>query len=180
MFLHACCGPCASEVAPYFAQQGHKITLFYFNPNIQPLAEFEIRRQGLMFFAQEKNFPLLISKDYKPLDFLEKTLPIKENRCSYCYALRLEKTGRKAKELGFQSFSTTLLVSPYQEYEKIREIGSQIAQKLDLEFLAPDLSHLYRQTIETAQKLNLYRQNYCGCQISEFARFRDLERGELE
>lgn len=170
MLLHTCCGPCASVVAPYFREQGLEPVLFYYNSNIHPLAEYEKRRQGVLILGQTQQFAVLLSDDYNPFPFLQHALQLPKERCNYCYADRLQKTALEAKQMGIQQFSTTLLVSPFQDRERILEIGMKIASQHGLEFLAPDLRPLYPATKTNALSLGLYRQNYCGCLLSEYER----------
>lgn len=170
MLLHACCGPCASAVAPYFRQIGIEPVLFYYNPNIQPLAEYEKRRQSLLQMAQEKSFSVVISDQYNPFPHLHHALHQPKDRCTYCYTDRLQNTAKEALRLGFRQFSTTLLVSPYQDRDRIVFLGHQIAFQYGLEFLAPDLRSLYPQTKVNAIAMDLYRQQYCGCLMSEYER----------
>jgi len=170
MLLHTCCGPCASVVAPYFREQGLEPVLFYYNPNIQPLAEYEKRRQGLLTLGQAQQFSVLLSEAYNPFPFLKHALQHPKERCSYCYADRLQKTALEAKQMGIHQFSTTLLVSPYQDRDRILELGTIIASQHGLEFLAPDLRANYPETKSNAMSLGLYRQNYCGCLLSEYER----------
>lgn len=179
MLLHACCAPCACGVAPYFRDLGYKPLLFYFNPNIQPLAEYEKRGRGLIYYAQSEGFSFLRSSEYNPLDFLRHTLDLGADRCTYCYTLRLEQAVKKAKELGYKRFSSTLLISPYQDQERIRLVGHNLAKLYQLEFLAPDLVSLYSQSRDRAQELNLYRQTYCGCLSSEYERHFKIEKGAV-
>lgn len=171
MVLHSCCGPCASVVAPYFRKQGLEPLLFYYNPNIQPMAEYEKRRRGLLMLGQAQNFAVLLSEAYDPFPFLQHAIKHPKERCTYCYADRLQKTAEEAKRLGIKQFSTTLLVSPYQNWDHIVELGKKIAVKNGLEFLAPDLRANYPETKSNALSLGLYRQNYCGCLLSEYERF---------
>ena len=83
-----------------------------------------------------------------------------------CYYHRMEQTVKYAKENGFDSYSTTLLVSPYQKHEHVKEIGYELAKKYDIFFYYKDFRHGYRKGQSEAKLLNLYTQNYCGCIIS--------------
>jgi hypothetical protein len=170
MLLHTCCGPCASVVGPYFREQGLEPVLFYYNPNIQPLAEYEKRRQGVLTLGQALQFSVLLSEAYNPFPFLQHALQHPKERCSYCYADRLQKTALEAKQMSIHQFSTTLLVSPFQDRDRILELGHKIALQHGLEFLAPDLRTNYPEARTNAMSLGLYRQNYCGCLLSEYER----------
>lgn len=178
ILLHACCAPCSTVVAEYFRAEQREPLLYYYNPNIQSYTEYQLRRDALLQFASGARFELLIDEAYQPLDFLRHVLTMEGNRCEYCYELRLEKTAQKACALGIREFSTTLFVSPYQDREKIMAIGHTLAKKYQLTFLTPDLRSQYRRSIELAKSMQLYRQGYCGCLLSEYERYFPSERKE--
>ncbi|MCE5197164.1 MAG: epoxyqueuosine reductase QueH [Negativicutes bacterium] len=171
ILLHACCAPCSTVVAEHFRSEQREPLLYYFNPNIQSFAEYQLRRDALLQFAAAEQYPLLLDENYQPLDFLRHVLNMEGNRCAYCYALRLEKTAQKACELGLREFSTTMFVSPYQDREKIMRIGSALAEQYHLSFLTPDLRAQYHRSIALAKAWQLYRQGYCGCLLSEYERY---------
>ena len=96
-----------------------------------------------------------------------------ENRCgNYCYPVRLAKTAKYAKEHGYDAFSTTLLVSPYQKHELICEIAEKIAKQYDIPFLYRDFRVGFREGQAKAREIGLYMQKYCGCIFSEEDRYR--------
>jgi predicted adenine nucleotide alpha hydrolase (AANH) superfamily ATPase len=92
-------------------------------------------------------------------------------RCPVCYEMRLEETAKKAAELGMSAFSTTLLYSKYQRHELIRNMGEDIARKYGLEFFYEDFREGWKQGIEEAVSIGIYRQPYCGCVFSEAERY---------
>ena len=95
-----------------------------------------------------------------------------ENRCAkYCYKVRLEQTAKHAKENGFDSFTTTLLISPYQKHEELKSLGEEIAKKYGLTFLYTDFRPGFRQGQAKARELGMYMQKYCGCVFSEEERY---------
>jgi hypothetical protein len=83
-----------------------------------------------------------------------------------CYGIRLERTAAFAKEMGFDAFTTTLLVSPYQKHELIKELGEEYARKYGVEFYYKDFRPGFRQGQQQAKEMELYRQKFCGCIIS--------------
>jgi predicted adenine nucleotide alpha hydrolase (AANH) superfamily ATPase len=91
-------------------------------------------------------------------------------RCTFCYRLRLEKTAALAKEQGFDAFSTTLLISPYQNHELLKSTAVEVAQSIGTEFLYRDFRPHFREGQGEARRLGLYRQKYCGCIFSDAAR----------
>ena len=95
-----------------------------------------------------------------------------QNRCkNYCYPVRLEQTAKYAKENGYTHFSTTLLVSPYQNHEALIEVAEQMAKKYGVEFLYRDFRVGFREGQAKARELGLYMQKYCGCIFSEEDRY---------
>ena len=172
LLLHSCCAPCSSAVItrlmPYF-----NITIFYYNPNIEPFSEYETRKQEQIRFLNEinsENELSFLDCDYDNAEFkkIVKNLedaPEGGARCSKCFYLRLKKTALIAKENNFDYFGTTLTVSPYKNSAKINEIGLNIEQELGIKFLVSDFKKQdgYKKSIELSRQYNLYRQNYCGC-----------------
>jgi len=184
LLLHICCGPCATyvleELNPQFEIKG-----FYYNPNIQPSLEYQKRKEALEKLAQKVNLPILWP-EYQPEDYFRKVLgraiklsemerKIKkgfvlppEKRCPLCYELRLEKTAQKAQELGFDYFSTTLLISPYQDLGRIKKLGLELADRFQVEFYFQDFTSGFLRSKILSKEYDLYRQKYCGCLFSRF------------
>ena len=90
----------------------------------------------------------------------------KENRCLKCYKLRLERTASFAAREGYKAFSTTLLISPYQNHEAIKSIAEDLAAKYGIEFLYRDFRPLFRVGQAQARSAEMYMQKYCGCIFS--------------
>ena len=172
LLLHSCCGPCSSHVISYLTKY-FNITVFYYNPNIEPQEEYEKRKKEQIRFIQE--FKSLNKLDYLDCDYdnasFKKAVKGLENeveggaRCNKCFYLRLAATGKKARELNYDYFTTTLTVSPHKNSQKINEIGEKIAQEVGLNYIYGDFKKNdgYKKSIELAKQYNLYRQNYCGC-----------------
>lgn len=168
LLLHICCGPCFTGVWEELGVKGHSVTGYYNNPNIYPEKEHEKRLQNLRVAAEGALQSLVVS-DYQPEEFL-KAVARRDNafpeRCLECYRLRLKEAAQKAKELGFEGFSTTLLVSPYQNHEALRSIGEELAREYGLIFYYTDWRPYFREGQLKAKNKGLYRQKYCGCQFS--------------
>ncbi len=94
-----------------------------------------------------------------------------KERCEICYRMRLERTAEKAKEIGIERFSTTLLVSPYQKFDKIIEIGNELSRVFGVNFIGEDFREGFKKAMKSAVELELYRQKYCGCIYSEAERY---------
>jgi epoxyqueuosine reductase len=167
ILLHICCGPCLIYPFSRLKDRGFKISGFYYNPNIYPLSEYSRRREALKSLSQE--FFLAVEyPEHQERDFIQaidsqESLP---QRCINCWRLRLEKTARRAKERGLEAFSTTLLVSPYQDHQMLKQLGRQIGRDAGIEFYYEDFRSGFKQGQLEAKAKGIYRQKYCGCQYS--------------
>ena len=192
LLLHACCGPCSSYVLEYL-NRFFDITIFYYNPNIHPEAEYTRRLEELEEFLPKfsKNFEnpniTLIKDEYNPEDFYT-AIKIKENpelakekekgvRCYRCYEFRLKKAFEYAKRNNFDYFCTTLSISPFKDAEKINVIG-ELLEKTHREnnptdfcpkWLTSDFKKKggFQRSLEISREYDLYRQQYCGCVYSK-------------
>ena len=171
LLLHCCCGPCATEVADHFRTLGDEVVGWFFNPNIYPERERRQREQTLAEAAARIEMPLLPPGPGMTLEeFLAALARPGGVRCGVCYQLRLEATAREAAARGFVAFSTTLLISPYQDMEAIREIGLRAGERHGVLFRFEDLREHYPDSCNRARAMALYRQSYCGCLFSALER----------
>lgn len=181
LLLHSCCAPCSSfvlkKLSPFF-----NITVFYYNPNISPKEEYEKRKNEEINFIKKLNetkefnntFQIkFLDCDYDNSEFFNKVKGLENEpeggkRCKVCYKLRLEEVARKAKLNNFEFFSTTLSVSPYKNSQLLNEIGKDLSEKYNIEYLFSDFKkeNGYKTSIELSKENNLYRQDYCGCVFS--------------
>lgn len=176
LLLHSCCAPCSSYTLEYLSQY-FEITVFYFNPNISPIQEFEKRfdeQERLIHVLPAKHKISLLKGEYDYNEFLQIAKGYEDvreggERCFRCYRMRLEKTAKVAKEQGFDYFCTTLSISPLKNSQKINEIGYETAQKYGVQWLPSDFKKRegYKRSIEMSREYNLYRQNFCGCVYSK-------------
>ncbi len=155
------------------AGQGIEVHGFWYNHNIHPYTEYRKRLESLLYLANRQNLHLIVEDKYDLPVFLDE---VKGNigfpdRCDTCYETRLRQTALKAKEQGFDAFSSTLLYSRYQKHSVIRSIGERIASEYGLKFHYTDWRHGWRRGIELSKELGLYRQQYCGCILSEMDRY---------
>lgn len=175
LLLHACCAPCSSTVLERLGNF-FKITILYYNPNITNENEYLKRLDEIKKFTSgfKTKYPVeVIPGRYDINEFfdiargLEKE-PERGKRCYKCYLLRLEETARVAKDMGFDYFTTTLSLSPYKDANWINEIGSDLEDKYNVNFLYSDFKKKngYKRSIELSCEFNLYRQDYCGCVYS--------------
>lgn len=98
--------------------------------------------------------------------------PAKPERCRICYRLRLGKTAAMARERGFKAFSTTLLISPYQDHDLLKQVGEEMGAEHGVNFYYEDLRKGWSERGRLTRQYGLYRQQYCGCIYSEWERYR--------
>ena len=168
LLLHSCCGPCSTSVIEKLKDY-FDITVFYYNPNIEPKEEYEKRKKEQMKVLERHNLKYL-DVDYENKEFKEiaKGLETEKEggkRCHKCFLLRLKKTAEKAKENNFAYFTTTLTVSPYKNSEVINKIGLFLEKEYGVKYLVSDFKKRdgYKRSIELSKEYGLYRQHYCGC-----------------
>ena len=172
LLLHACCAPCSTtaieRLKDYFS-----ITVFFYNPNIDTEEEFTKRQDEQARLLSYYKIDV-IKQGHNKQEFLDNVKgleALKEGgaRCEKCFSLRLGKTAKKAKELGFEYFATTLTLSPLKNAGKINEIGKVLEKEFGVKYLATDFKKQggYLKSIELSKKYGLYRQNYCGCEFSK-------------
>ncbi len=172
LLLHTCCAPCSIYCIDLLKKENIEPTIFWYNPNIHPYKEYESRKNTLEKYVEEIGIKSVFIDKYGLKEFCKNVITDLENRCSnYCYKIRLEEAAKYASENGYDSFSTTLLVSPYQDTEKIIEIGNQIAKKYYLEFVSRDFKQGFREGQAKARNKEMYMQKYCGCIFSEEERY---------
>ncbi|MEG1606358.1 MAG: epoxyqueuosine reductase QueH [Clostridia bacterium] len=176
--LHICCAPCSICAIDTLRAEGIEVTGFWFNPNIHPTTEYRARKNALVGYAQSISLPLITWGDYGLRAFLS-GIPAFDDRCGYCYQTRLEQTAKYARENGFDSFSTTLLISPYQNHALLRETGEKMAARYGVEFLYRDFRPRFREGQDKARALELYMQKYCGCLFSEEERYQKKPKKEV-
>lgn len=175
LLLHSCCGPCSTAVITRLINY-FDITIYYYNPNIEPFNEYLKRKEEQLKVIRELGVKY-INCDYendiyrKAVKGLE-DLPEGSKRCFLCFKLRLLKTALKAKEENFEYFGTTLTVSPHKNSEVINLIGKDLEENIKVKYLYSDFKKKegYKISIELSKKFNLYRQNYCGCVFSKMER----------
>ena len=180
VLLHTCCAPCSVECIETLLEEKIEFSLYWYNPNIHPYTEYRSRKDSLELLAEKRALPLVEENEYGLRSFLNETyclVPkgIGQNsdalRCALCYSMRLEKTAALAAEKSFSAFSTTLLISPYQNHELVRYTGEELAAQYGIEFLYRDFRPVFRRSREEAKKAGYYMQKYCGCIFSEEERY---------
>lgn len=175
ILLHMCCGPCSCYPAKQLRAEGHTITGYFFNPNIHPYKEFSRRLEAAKEFAAKENFPIVADEEYRLREFLVPALQLdaekERSRCQLCYTWRLRESARFAKAHGFDAFTSSLFVSPYQQHDLMREAAEKISQEEEIPFFYEDFRPGWQEGVEISLALELYRQPYCGCIFSEEERY---------
>lgn len=171
LLLHICCAPCANRPIASLQEQGHDVTGFWYNPNIHPFTEYRSRRNTVRDYLQEIGLPLIEQNDYGLRPFVRAVAADIPGRCVKCYEMRLMRTAQVAKEQGFDAFTSSLFISPYQKHELMTEVARRAAEAYGVEFYYQDFRPLFRAGQEFAREHGFYMQKYCGCVFSEEERY---------
>ena len=180
LLLHTCCAPCSVYCIDSLRKEEIEPTVYWFNPNIHPYMEYKSRRDCLKEYTKNINVKAIFEENYGLDEFCKNVIGDLQNRClNYCYKVRLEQTAKYAKEHGYTHFSTTLLVSPYQNHEGLIKVANEMAEKYNVEFLYRDFRVGFREGQAKARELGLYMQKYCGCVFSEEMRYNNHNATKL-
>lgn len=171
MLLHMCCGPCSAFPVKHLQELGYDLVGYFYNPNIHPYKEFVRRLETSREFAEKVGLPIIVEPEYTLEEFLNRALAGSRGRCRECYEIRLRRAAQYAIENGFECFTTTLLVSPYQQHDLIRELGETIGQEEGIPFQYIDFRPGWQEGVQISKDMELYRQPYCGCIFSERDRY---------
>jgi predicted adenine nucleotide alpha hydrolase (AANH) superfamily ATPase len=170
ILLHLCCANCGT-IPIELLKDEFDLTLYWFNPNIQPEQEHEKRLKDAEKLAQIYNLEL-IKELYCPQKWLEQVKglelePEGGQRCKVCFQIRIEKTAQTAMKKNFDYFATTLTMGPQKKAAIINKIGQESAQ--NLKFYEADFKKKdgFKKSVQWSKKYNFYRQNYCGCVFSQ-------------
>ena len=176
LLLHSCCGPCSSYVLEYLTRY-FEVFLSYYNPNIQPRAEYDLRLENQLKVLERIPGVTLVPCGYDGGAYDGAVRGLEDEpeggaRCTECFKLRLDFTAREAKRLGCDYFATTLTVSPHKDAQRINAIGEALAGKYGVKWLPGDFKKRdgYKRSIELSREFGLYRQDYCGCLYSKTER----------
>lgn len=176
ILLHTCCAPCSVYCLDRLKADGFCPTSFFYNPNIHPYKEFERRLETLRAYSDMRGFDLIVDDTYDLDLFLSRAVGTGSERCSACYAIRLKRAAQEARDRRLDKFTTTLLVSPYQQHDLIAETARRAAEDYGVEFVYVDFRPGFREGQNSAREMGLYRQPYCGCIYSEEERYRRTRR----
>ena len=172
LLLHVCCAPCSSAVLERLGNI-FEITIFFYNPNIDTLEEYNKRLLELEKFLSsfKTKYPVsLVVADHRSEEFKKmsnglENEPERGIRCYECYKLRLSETAKVADENNFDYFATSLTLSPYKNSKWLNEIGEELGKNIQTNYLYSDFKKKngYKRSIELSKEYDLYRQDYCGC-----------------
>ena len=173
LLLHSCCGPCSSAVLERLAEH-FRVTLLYYNPNIEPEAEYlhRLSEQKRLLSLLPEEIPMLdCGYDHEAFEDFAPAMaeaPEGGERCLACFALRLNHTAELAKAHGFEYFTTTLSVSPHKNADNVNRIGDEAGKRHGVKYLFADFKKKngYLRSLELSKQYGLYRQDYCGCKYS--------------
>ncbi len=173
ILMHSCCAPCAGEIMEGFVTSGIDFTIFFYNPNIHPREEYEIRKQENIRYAQKLNIPF-IDADYDRDNWFKRVKglewePERGKRCSVCFDMRFERSALYAYENGFNVFTSSLGLSRWKDMDQINESGIKAASRYPLIVY---WTYNWRKDggsarmYEIAKREEFYKQEYCGCVYS--------------
>ncbi len=164
LLLHICCGPCAEYPLKVLREEGFgKIKGYFFNPNIQPPGEMKRRRESVERFARLHDLDLMVNDRCDEAVWRAFASDKKSRHCRYCYHLRFNEAARMTRELGYDAFTSTLFVSPWQDQEAMTKAAEAAAERHGVEYLPRDFRSGYRKGQQMAREDGLYRQRFCGC-----------------
>ena len=171
VLLHSCCAPCSVYCIDALRAEGLEPASLWFNPNIHPYQEYKARRDTLLAYGESIGVTVNVLEDYGLREFVKSVADDIDHRCAHCYTIRLGTAAKYASEHGFEAFTSSLLISPYQNHELLKAVGEQMGKQYGVEFLYRDFRPGFREGQTKARELGLYMQKYCGCIFSEEDRY---------
>ena len=173
LLLHSCCAPCSGELMESLKSSGINFTIFFYNPNIHPLKEYEIRKNENISFAKKMNIPF-IDADYDTTNWFARVKglefsPERGERCTACFDMRFERTALYAHEHGFKVIVSSLGISRWKDMEQVNAAGIRAASRYDGMVY---WTYNWRKKggsgrmYEISKREKFYQQEYCGCVYS--------------
>lgn len=171
ILIHCCCGICSGYPISLLKEIGYSPCVYFSNSNLDTKEEYQKRLEAQKTVCDFHQVEL-IADEYNHEEFLSITKglenePEKGKRCDKCIEYRLMRTAKKAKELGINKITTSLVISPHKNFDKITTIGKTVSK--EIEYIAIDFKKKdgFLKTNNLSKKLGIYRQNYCGCEFSK-------------
>ena len=172
LLLHSCCAPCAGEIMAALAASAIETTLFFYNPNIHPAAEYQLRKEENIRYA-EKLGMAFVDADYDIDNWFARTKgledePERGRRCTACFDMRFERTAQYARAHQFAVISSTLGISRWKDMTQINNSGERAAAASDVVYWTFNWrkSGGSQRMLEISKSENFYQQEYCGCVYS--------------
>lgn len=172
LLLHICCAPCSAACIKVLREENIDIVGYWYNPNIHPFKEYDNRLKALKEYSKMINLNVIYDDFYGLDEFVKNTVNIIDNRCGYCYLSRMERVVKYAHDNGYDAFSSTLFISPYQKHDLLKSICEKLSKKYNIQFLYRDFRPYYELGREMFRETGLYMQKYCGCIFSERERYK--------
>lgn len=163
VLLHVCCGPCSEWPVATLRAEGYAVDAYFYNPNIHPQAELDLRLENMRRMAALHGVRLYEDRSCMEARWRQMQALGKARHCRFCYRLRLDEAARFAQLHGYKYLTTSLQVSPYQDQDLIARIAAAACQKRGLTFLSRPFREGYKEGQRQAGADGLYRQKYCGC-----------------
>lgn len=171
LLLHICCAPCSAACIKVLREENIDIVGYWYNPNIHPFKEYDNRLKALKEYSKMISLNVIYDDFYGLDEFVKNTVNIIDNRCGYCYLSRMERVVKYAHDNGYDAFSSTLFISPYQKHDLLKSICENLSKKYNIQFLYRDFRPYYELGREMFRETGLYMQKYCGCIFSERERY---------
>lgn len=171
ILLHICCAPCSIIPVQFLRNQGLNVMGFFYRHNIHPYTECLKRQEALEYYAKKIDLRVIYQEGYDLKGFIRNVVFRESNRCSYCYHERLRATALIAKHGKFDYFTSTLLYSKFQKHDTIKSMGESIASSVGVPFYYHDFRAGWKDGMKESKRIELYRQQYCGCIYSEKERY---------
>lgn len=180
VLLHSCCAPCTTFPFFLLRAEGCSVDGVFLNPNVHPDAEREKRWEVYRQFGESERFPVrkLDVPHEEWLSSVEADLS-RPGRCRRCYRTRLFPVAGLAREEGYDCFTTSLLLSIYQDHEGVREAGREASEAFGVPFIYRDFRVGYKRSREIARGRHMYMQKYCGCEFSARGSALPAQEGRL-
>ncbi len=183
LLLHSCCAPCSGEVMEAIIASGIDFTIFFYNPNIHPKKEYDLRKDENIRFAEKHNIPF-IDADYDADNWFERAKgmemePERGIRCTMCFDMRFERTALYAFENGFDIISSSLGISRWKNFDQINDSGVRAASHYEgIRYWTYNWRKKggSARMLEISKKEEFYMQEYCGCAYS----LRDTNKWRME
>jgi predicted adenine nucleotide alpha hydrolase (AANH) superfamily ATPase len=173
LLLHSCCAPCSGEVMERIIASEIDFTIYFYNPNIHPKKEYDIRKDENIRFAEKHGIPF-IDADYDRDEWFKRAKgmenePERGIRCTMCFDMRFERTALHASEHGFDCISSSLGISRWKDMDQINDCGLRAASHYpDLVYWTYNWRKMggSQRMIEISKREEFYQQEYCGCVFS--------------